>query len=1121
MPTRPVSVNEQARPSPSADRATGVNGAAPRGQALRRELTLASAVIDGSTDGIYAFDLTFRITLWNPRMEHTTGLSKDRVIGRNAFELFPFLVESGEDEHFRAALRGENRVASDQANQLPDTGLTGFYEARYSPLRDHTGEIVGGLCIVRDVTDRVAAERRFRLMFDDGPVMNVITHDTGQFPVIVDCNELFLRTLGYERDEVIGRPLADFYSPQSSADLIANNALKDVIRRGTASRERQLVARDGSVVDTLLRAVPEYDASGKLIGVRAAYVDVTAQRAAESALRASEAEKAAILASSLDGVVTMGVDGLIRAFNPAAERIFGYRREEAIGRPVADLLVPDELRAAHVEGMRRLSETGLSSILNRRVEFDALRADGTLVPVELTVVRVGSAAGSAELLFAGFVRDLTAQKAAEAALREAENRYRRLVEQIPAVVYQDEADDACTPIYVSPQIERLLGVTTETYLAARTDWINTVHPDDRGWLAAAVADSASNQDQWEQTYRYVRPEGSVIWVHDQAQLLHDEKGRPLYWQGIMRDITALKEAEEELRRREEEFRALVEHAPDIIVRYDSALRVAYMSPAIERATGLPPSAFIGITWDEFAGSSEVAKRWTAALNEVFATGQEKSIEFFFGAPDGMRGYNARLTPEFGPDGRVETVLGVARDVTEQWDLKAALEHQALHDPLTGLANRALFGDRLAHALHVAVRRGESVAVLYIDLDGFKLVNDTHGHDVGDALLVAIGQRLSCQLREGDTLARLGGDEFGAILEGINEHGEARVVAERLLESLGAPFTFGERKVFAGASIGIALSRPETTGPLDLLREADVALYRAKASGRNRAVVFRSDMADAIAAQVALEADLRRALDRDELELHYQPIVDLATGRIEGAEALLRWDRPGYGPVLPSEFIPVAEESGLIAPIGSWVLRMACRQAAEWQGSQPGAEPFFVSVNLSARQFRDPGLVDEVRSIMDEMRLPAAALKLEITEHALLDEGPQTAVSLRGLNDLGVKLAIDDFGTGYSSLGYLRYLPVDMLKMDRVFVHDLDGEPSGIAIVEAVVRLAHALGMRVTAEGVETAEQLAALRAVGCDRAQGFLFATAVPAAQLVELVARSWEANALTTLIGLGERVAV
>ena len=333
---------------------------------------------------------------------------------------------------------------------------------------------------------------------------------------------------------------------------------------------------------------------------------------------------------------------------------------------------------------------------------------------------------------------------------------------------------------------------------------------------------------------------------------------------------------------------------------------------------------------------------------------------------------------------------------------------------------------------------------------------------------------------------------------------AREVAQRVIDALVAPFVVGERDVFARASIGIALSRPETAGPDDLLRDADVALYRAKESGRHTAVVFEVDMAEAVAAWVALEADLRQALERDELMLHYQPIVELASGRIVAAEALLRWDHPQRGMISPDEFIPLAEETHLIEAIDSWVLEQACRQASAWQPAEPGEAPFGISVNLSARQFRNERLIDEVRAVLARTGLPAAALKLEITEHVLIDETAATARTLSDLQKLGVKLAIDDFGTGYSSLGYLRHLPVDGLKMDSVFVRGLGREAGGAAIVEAIVALAYALGMRVTAEGIETAEQLVYLRSIGCDRGQGFLFAHGLPADELSSRLKLTW-----------------
>jgi diguanylate cyclase (GGDEF)-like protein/excisionase family DNA binding protein len=425
---------------------------------------------------------------------------------------------------------------------------------------------------------------------------------------------------------------------------------------------------------------------------------------------------------------------------------------------------------------------------------------------------------------------------------------------------------------------------------------------------------------------------------------------------------------------------------------------------------------------------------------------------------------------------------------------------ALYDPITGLPNRELLSDRIAHALSFAREaEDESIALVLLDLDRFKTINESLGHAFGDQLLVSVGERLSACLRPGDTVARFGGDEFGIILDGFRGLDEAQPIAERIMEVLRAPFSLGDREWFVNASLGIAIARPGRSDPSDLFREAEIALVQAKLAPGMHYTFFEPAMSAATMERVELENDLRRALERDELRLHYQPIVDLASSRIVGLEALVRWQHPTRGLVPPLSFIPLAEETGLIIPVGRWVLETACRQARNWMDTLPGSQ-LVMSVNLSARQFTQPDLVEEVADILVETGLPAHLLEIEITESVLMDQTEAGTRALRALRELGVKLVLDDFGTGYSSLSYLKHLPLDTIKIDRSFVQGLESEDSNLPIVQAVISLAHGLGIGVVAEGIETAGQLARLRSLDCDRGQGFFYARPVPPADLAPML---------------------
>ncbi len=458
---------------------------------------------------------------------------------------------------------------------------------------------------------------------------------------------------------------------------------------------------------------------------------------------------------------------------------------------------------------------------------------------------------------------------------------------------------------------------------------------------------------------------------------------------------------------------------------------------------------------------------------------------------GSRGYvvKTELTTR-----RLVTALGAALESHRMiLQLKRARErarHLATHDQLTGLANRALFQERLEQAVSQARRARSRLAVMFVDLDGFKSINDTLGHAVGDGLLRAIARRISSSLRESDGAARLGGDEFALLLTHLSHEADAGTVAGKLLAALSEPIQFRQQATSIRASIGIATFPRDALEPEDLVRKSDTAMYHAKQLGGNRFEFYTKDMNAALLRRAALEDRLRNALDKNELILYYQPQFDLARGRIIGAEALLRWRHPELGLVQPSQFLPIAEETGLIVPIGDWILRSACRQNAHWY--RLGHRGLRIAVNVSSQQFLEPGFADVVRDAVSDSGLPPVSLELEITESSLLRDVEVTVNTLRALKDLGVRLAIDDFGTGYSALAYLKRLPIDVLKIDQSFVRALTTDPADATITEMIVQLAGGLNLTTVAEGVETLEQLLLLGSYGCKRMQGFLFGKPVP-----------------------------
>lgn len=441
-------------------------------------------------------------------------------------------------------------------------------------------------------------------------------------------------------------------------------------------------------------------------------------------------------------------------------------------------------------------------------------------------------------------------------------------------------------------------------------------------------------------------------------------------------------------------------------------------------------------------------------------------------------------------GQANRVVGIQTDVTDLKRAEEKLVHNALYDTLTGLPNRVSLMERLRHAAELASRKPNYLfSVLFIDLDRFKMINDSLGHAIGDLLLCEIARRLASCLRPNDTIARLGGDEFVILIEDVKTYDNVIFIAQRILEELSAPFNLEGREIFTSASIGITFSTTGSNRSEDLLRDADLAMYRAKTQGRGRYEIFHPRMHSSAIALLEMETDLRRAMERQELQLHYQPIVSLQTNRLVGFEALIRWQHPQQGLISPAKFIPIAEETGLIAPIGDWVLREACLQMQRWQRQFCDWKLLSVNVNLSSKQFT-PQLVEQIRQTLEETGLEAKYLKLEITESVLMSHAESAIATLTQLKQLGVQLAIDDFGTGYSSLSYLHRFPIDTLKIDRSFIQKVDVDGEQLAIVRTIITLAWNLGMEVVAEGIETTKQLAQLRSLHCEYAQGFLFSPA-------------------------------
>jgi len=705
------------------------------------------------------------------------------------------------------------------------------------------------------------------------------------------------------------------------------------------------------------------------------------------------------------------------------------------------------------------------------------------------------------------VRDVTRRKAAEGRLREAEERYRTLVERVPAMTYihRQVPGEFSGTTYVSPQVEAMLGYTQGEYTADPEFWKTIIHPDDRERVLTTDEQTSQSGEPFDLEFRMVAKDGRVVWLRESGTLVRDEGGEGQVWHGVLFDITELKRVEGELREAEERYRTLVERIPAVtfVDRAEGRGAPIYVSPQVEGMLGYTPEEWMeGRLWRERLHPDD--RERVLASDERFeadggAVDEEYRLLAKYGSVVWVREETVLVR---GEGGEPLYVQGILTDVTEKKEAAERLEHQALHDHLTGLPNRRLFVDRLEQALRRTRRRkGGKVAVMFMDLDGFKVVNDSLGHDTGDRLLVEVAERLGGCLRPEDTLARFGGDEFVVLIEGAGASDAAVRVAERIVEELREPFTLDARELYVAASIGVGLGDDSTKSPEKLLREADTAMYRSKEVGGTYEV-FDVAMHGRAVDRLELENDLRRAIEEDEFVVHYQPIVSLQTGQLWGVEALVRWEHPERGLLNPDEFVPVAEESGLVVPMGELVLEEACRRAAQWQKKFPRTPPLAVSVNLSGRQLRRPDLHEVIGRALEETGLSASSLGLDITETVYIGTLDANTAALDRLRALGIRISLDDFGSGYSSLSYLKRLPADILKVDKSFTRGLGLEAEDTAIVQTIVDLAHILGMEVVAEGVEIEEQETLLKEMGCDFGQGFLFSKPLPPEEVPDFLSQ-------------------
>jgi len=873
------------------------------------------------------------------------------------------------------------------------------------------------------------------------------------------ANHAACSMLGYKEDDLVGRPLKTIFD---EGEKISTGKLLHSM--GVLERNMGWRAADGTRIDVAAASSFLRGRDGAPLGVVYVASDVTERRRAEQAMRESEHRYRTLFDGNPLPMWIYDFETLrFLAVNDAAVRTYGYSKDEFLRMRITDIRPAEELPRMHAR-LTELRERTAPTLFRHR------KKDGSSFYAEVTSYEFVTGGRRARLVISV---DVTERQRAEQLVRESEERYRSLVELSPDAIML-HADRRF--IFLNNAAVELLGAESADDLIG-TPIIDRVHPDSRANVAARLRTLDEGRDVPMIEEKFVRLDGSVVEV-EVAAIAFVFNGKPAV-QVVARDISQRKEIEER-------YRLLFERNLAGVFRTTLDGRILDCNDALARIFG-------------YRDRNELLERSARdvyfdpqdrenVLNELRERGSLTNVETRMRRADGSELWVLENVTMIESRGEME---GTIIDITERKTAQEQIEFQAFHDVVTGLPNRRLFRDRIGVALAHARRQRRGIAVMFLDLDQFKLVNDTLGHTVGDALLQAIADRLVGCVRAEDTVARMGGDEFTVLVSETSDRRAAGVVAQKVLETVAQPVTVDGHELFVTTSLGIAMFPDDGTDAETLLKNADRAMYRAKEAGRNNFQYSTTDAFDLAVGRLSIEASLHHALEREELVVHYQPIIDLGSREIVGAEALVRWRHPDNGLMGPDDFIHIAEECGLIVPMGEWILRTACAQMKQWHDG--GHERLRIAVNLSPRQFQQRDLPAMIERVLAETGMAATLLDIEITESTAMQNAEQSLSIMRKLKEMGVRISIDDFGTGYSSLSYLKRFPIDTVKIDQNFVRDLAHSSNDAAIVTAVISMARALKLSVIAEGVETEEQLDFLKREQCETIQGFLYSKPVPA----------------------------
>ncbi len=829
---------------------------------------------------------------------------------------------------------------------------------------------------------------------------------------------------------------------------------------------------------------------GEIVGRVMSFRDITERERTEEILRENEARYRDLFENANDIIYIHDLDGNYISINQAAERVIGYTREEIRRMNMRQIVAPDCLELVG----ERLAEKTSGASEQTAYEVDCVTKDGRRITLDVNSRAVYKE--GVKVAVQGTARDITERKHTQEALKNSEQQYRDLYENANDLIYTHDLKGNFTSLNRAGEL--ITGYTREE--AMTMNIAQVVAPEFLETARTMTMRKVAGEIPGTYELEIIAKDGNRVSLELSTRVILQD-GKPVGVQGIGRDITERKLTYSALRESEYKLRTLLDSMSEGLLQVDNEDRIQFVNNCLCEMVGYTQEELIGTDWARLLPDDE--RELIVGVNERRRRGVSDTYEISLRKKSGETIWvMVGGAPMVNGEGGITGSMGVFADITERKRAEERLLHDAFHDVLTGLANRALFMDHLRLTIERGKRKSDIFyGVLFLDFDRFKVINDSLGHAEGDNLLKLVAKRLEATLRPGDLIARLGGDEFAILINELHDESDARRIAERIQEDLKLPFDLSGREVFSSVSIGIALSSGGQETAEDMLRHADIAMYSAKSKGKAQHQVFDLEMHRHTIQQLQIETDLRHALERGQFCIHYQPILDLETQTLVGFEALLRWNHPEHGMIPPSQFIPVAEENGLIIQLGRWTVHESCRQLREWQTSNPAAASLTVSVNLSCREFLQFNLAEQVAATLIATQLDPSCLKLEITESHIMENSELAVTIMNRLRALGVEMSLDDFGTGYSSLSYLHRLPASYLKIDRSFVNRMVETGENREIIHTIIKLAQNLKMKVVAEGIETEDQLAHLTHLKCDYGQGFLFSKPMEAEAAKDYIA--------------------